>query len=203
MKVTAATASDIGEAAQVLAVAFADDPIMTVLWPDFHRRRAALPGYFAASMRHHHLAGGGMLLARDDDGRIGAVADWDPPGRYSQSLPDTVRAAPALLRALRARVPAGVALRRTLEAAAPDGAFWYLAHLGSLPEVRGRRFAHALLRQQLVVIDEAGVDAYLVCTRAENISYYQRVGFEVTNRIPLSSSGPTVFGMLRHPAATI
>lgn len=96
-------------------------------------------------------------------------------------------------------MPTGVAVRRTLESAAPDGQFWYLAHLGSLPAVRGRGFAESLLQQQLEVADEAGVDAYLVCTRAENISYYRREGFEVTEHIQLPSGGPTVFGMIRHP----
>lgn len=196
MRIAVARPDDVVACAGVLAEAFADDPIMREIWPDAAARYRALPTYFAASIAHHHLAGGAVTMAYDERGQLVAVADWDPPGRYRQALSDTVRAAPQLVWALRGRIRAGVAVRRQLDEHAPNGQFWYLAHIGSLESVRGRGYADALIRHQLDQVDKGHSPAYLVCTRNETTQFYRRFGFADLDQIVLPG-GAVVSGMWR------
>ncbi|MEC3915943.1 GNAT family N-acetyltransferase [Nocardia sp. CDC160] len=195
-----ATVADLRASAEVLAQAFADDPLMAAIWPDPARRHAALPAYFAASLRHFHLPAGGVQIATDRDDRICAVAVWDPPGAWDQPLGQTLRALPDLLPVLRTRVPAAITVRRTLEQWHPrEPAHWYLCNLGTLSSHRGRGYAAALLADRA---DTAPTRAqYLVCTRYENVAYYERYGFSVTGefQLPLGSR-PTMWSMWRDPS---
>lgn len=196
MEIAVAEQSDIGECAAVLAAAFADDPIMCVLWPNRRWRHRVLPDYFAASIRYHHLQGGAVDVARDR-GRIFAVADWDPPGREQQSVGDTLRAGPTFIRLFRHRLLNAIAVRRTLDSHAPAPPFWYLAHIGSHPSARGRGYAQALMTHRLHRADADGGSAYLVCTSVETTSFYEHHGFAVSTTFRLGASGPPLWGMVR------
>ena len=54
------------------------------------------------------------------------------------------------------------------------------------------------MRQALAACDRDGTAAYLESTNPENISLYQRHGFEVLGRIQVGAS-PPIFPMLRPP----
>lgn len=195
-----ATSADILDCARVLAQAFADDPLMASIWPDQARRHRALPGYFAASLRHFHVPGGGVQIATDRDGQIGAVAVWDPPGRWNQGLGTTIRAVPDLLPVLGTRIPAAISVRRTLDAHHPhEPEHWYLANIGTTLTQRGRGFAAQLVTDCLD--GDPGHGAWLVCTREQNIGYYERFGFAVTDTFILpGAAGATMWAMWREAA---
>ncbi|WP_280490188.1 GNAT family N-acetyltransferase [Nocardia carnea] len=190
-----ATSSDIPEAAAVLADAFADDPLMTAIWPDQRQRHHALPRYFAASLRHFHVPRGGVGLATGIDGTIAAVAVWDPPGQWENNLTSTVRALPDLLPALRTRAAAAITIRRTLDQRHPrKPEHWYLVNIGTIQKARGHGYAARLITERLTA--ETSTRAYLVCTHADNISYYTRFGFTVTESFELpTGERPTMWAM--------
>ncbi|GAB0103073.1 GNAT family N-acetyltransferase [Nocardia sp. JMUB6875] len=195
-----ATPADLNSCATVLAQAFADDPLMSTIWPDPVRRKAALPGYFAASLRHFHLPAGGVQLATDREDRICAVAVWDPPGAWDQPITRTLRALSDLLPALRTRTAAAIAIRRALDERHPrEPEHWYLANLGTAPTHRGQGYAAALLADRAETAPDRG--QYLVCTKQENVAYYERFGFKVTGefQLPLGAH-PTMWAMWRNPA---
>ncbi|MET0197120.1 MAG: N-acetyltransferase [Rhodococcus fascians] len=199
-RIVTATIADAATCASVLADAFRDDPLMATIWPDRARRHAALTGYFTASLRHFHIAGGGVRFV-EEDGAAVAVEVWDPPGRQHSSLLRTARALPALLPALRTRVGAAVGVRSTLDAHHPSEPAWYLANLGSTQSARGRGFVSTLLLDRLARCDSDGDDAYLVCTSADNVTFYEKFGFEVTETFPLAS-GAVMTSMWRRPAGS-
>lgn len=201
IEVKAATHRDIPACAQILGEAFADDPVMAELWPDPQRRHAVLVGYFDVSIRHHHIHGGGVQLAVEGDRAVG-VSDWDPPGHYVQPLARTVRAAPSLAWLFRDRLRHALRVRQTLDRHAPREPFWYLAHIGTTVDARGAGAAVAMLAHRLAEIDAAGQSAYLVCTRAETVPFYERFGFHMREEFRLSDRGATVFGMDRAPQRT-
>ncbi|MBC7299799.1 GNAT family N-acetyltransferase [Nocardia salmonicida] len=182
--VSTATESDVTGCSQVLAEAFADDPLMAAIWPEAEERHRALPRYFAASLRHFHIPAGGVQIASDPGGNIGGVAVWDPPGRWDQGLMQTMRAVPDLLPALRLRAGRAITVRRTLDGHHPANAHWYLANIGTPLSHRGQGFAAQLLQHRLD--SAAGTPSYLVCTRAENVAYYERFGFKVTETFSLA-----------------
>ncbi|MBM4600371.1 GNAT family N-acetyltransferase [Rhodococcus hoagii] len=197
-KATVADVEDIGESADVLAEAFATDPLMAWIWQTQKRRRAALPTFFASSLRDH-IRHGVIDIARGDSGAAIAVAVWDAPGATSSSALDTLRSAPRLLRALRTRVATASRVRAALEQQRPHEPHWYLSNIGVLDFCRGQGLAAALLRKRLADVDEAGMPAYLVCTRPENIALYEHFGFTVTQSFTLPDDGPPMWGMWRSP----
>ncbi|WP_433654556.1 GNAT family N-acetyltransferase [Nocardia sp. CA-128927] len=195
----AATAAHIDACAAVLAEGFADDPVMSSIWPDQNRRYRALPRYFAASLRHFHLPGGGVQIATDQHDHIGGVATWDPPGQWEQPFSRTLCAIPGLFPALRARTPAALAIRRTLDEHHPHTPrHWYLANIATPASHRGQGYAARLITDRLAGAPDTA--AYLVCTREENIRFYERFGFTMsaTFNLPVAAK-PPMWAMIREP----
>src|SRR3954464_14467860 len=134
----------IPEMSAMLARAFEDDPVWRWLLPDPAQRAKHLPRFFSVLARHHHRAGGGVQVARRD-GTIGAAALWDPPGRWSHTPLEQLRAMPTLLHALGRRVTTAMRVDAVMHAAHPEEPHWYLAVIGSDPTVRGGGFGQALM----------------------------------------------------------
>lgn len=195
IEVRPAHRADVPALARVLGRAFVDDPVMRWMQPDAARRAAALPGFFGALTRHHFLAGSGVEVALPDTGGGGAAL-WDPPGRWKQSQREQLRMLPAVIRAFRGRLGEGRALTEQMKAVHPQEPHWYLAVIGSDPDVRGGGFGAALLRSRLDRCDDEGAPAYLESSNPDNIGYYNRFGFEVTGEIVIPG-GPSLWPMWR------
>ena len=198
VEVRPARKSDVSALALVLARAFHDDPVMRWMQPDALRRSVALPGFFAAMTRHHFLGGGGTEIATSDSG-VGAAALWDPPGRWQQTPGEQLPMLPALLRAFRGRLGAGRMLTEQMKAVHPEEPHWYLAIIGSDPDVRGAGLGAALMHSRLDRCDSEGAPAYLESSNADNVPYYNRFGFDVTGEIVVPDDGPTLWCMWRAP----
>lgn len=194
-----ARVQDLEVCAQVLAEAFRDDPLMTSIWPDSRERYRALPGYFTASLTHFHLGGGGVQVATTDEGRIGAVAVWDLPEHWNLGVGRILRAVPSLLAPMRTRALAAIRVLRTLDTYHPhEPEHWYLANLAVSDEFRKQGFAAQLLNTRLAQCDTEGVGAYLVATHKDNVGYYEKVGFAVTNTFTLPGNN-AMWSMWRQP----
>ncbi|MGS2805081.1 GNAT family N-acetyltransferase [Nocardia sp. MW-W600-9] len=163
--------------AQVLAAAFADDPLMSYVWPDPARRRKALPllweSRLASRQRH-----GAVDLAHDDDGTVAAVAMWETPGVES-ALAKRI----TLLRALGRSLPRALPALRSIDSTRPHEPHLYLATIGTRPDRQGRGFAAELIRRRL---DTGTAPAFLVATRASNVPFYERFGFRVTEPVQVA-----------------
>lgn len=157
--------------AQVLAAAFADDPLMSYVWPEPARRRKALPllweSRIASRQRH-----GTVDLAYAEDGTVAAVAMWEVPG-VEAGLAKRL----TLLRALGRSLPKALPAIRGIEATRPSEPHLYLATIGTRPDLQGRGYAAELIRRRLADGAEPG---FLVATRASNVPFYERFGFRVT-----------------------
>jgi GNAT superfamily N-acetyltransferase len=191
-----ATRADVGALAKTLGRAFFDDPVMRWMLPDAEARRRKLHKLFEALTRHHHLAHGGVEVVPDGSG-IGGAALWDPPGRWRQARTDELRAMPALLWAFGRSLRRGFVAEELMKAAHPEEPHWYLAIIGSDPEVRGRGFGQELMRSRLDRCDAAHAPVYLESSNPVNVPYYLRFGFEVTGEIVLPDGGPSLVPMWR------
>lgn len=198
--VRAATQRDIDGSAAVLSQGFADDPLMSAIWPEPARRHEALHQFFSSSLRYTHLRHGGVQIAESAN-HIAGVAIWDPPGKVrDQSTFDFIRSIPAVVSCLRDRIPAALKVKDALQEHQPAEPHWYLANIATSQDQRGRGHADAMIIERLAA---AGADAaYLVCTREDNISFYTRHGFDVVSEFVLPvAHRPTMWGMLRRPAS--
>lgn len=188
--------ADIPALSHVLGRAFFDDPVTAWLLPDAQARRRKLHRLFAALTRYHHLARGGVEVATVDE-RIGAAALWDPPGAWRHGTVEQLRAAPGMLVTFGTAVLRGLRATELMKGVHPEEPHWYLAVIGSDPQVRGAGLGRALLRSRLDRCDAECAPAYLESSNPDNIGYYQRFGFEVTGEIVLPDGGPVVYPMWR------
>jgi GNAT superfamily N-acetyltransferase len=192
-----ATHADVRALSKTLGRAFFDDPVMCWMLPDADARRRKLHKLFEALTRHHHLARGGVEVAPDDDGGIGGAALWDPPGEWRQTRGEELRAMPGLFLAFGRSLRRGLVAEEMMKAAHPEEPHWYLAIIGSDPDVRGKGFGQVLMRSRLDRCDAEHAPAYLESSNPDNVPYYQRFGFEVTGEITLPDGGPSLVPMWR------
>jgi GNAT superfamily N-acetyltransferase len=190
--------TDIATLSQVLGRAFYEDPVTAWMLPDEKTRPTRLPRLFATLTRHHHLVGGGVEVACDVQG-IGAAALWDPPNRWKQSARSQLAMLPSVIRTFGCRAVAARDVIELMNRHHPEEPHWYLAVIGSDTIVRGKGFGQALMRSRLDRVDAEHAPAYLESSKAENIPYYERFGFEVTGEVVIPGGGPTLWPMWRAP----
>ncbi|MEU2252382.1 GNAT family N-acetyltransferase [Nocardia xishanensis] len=169
----------------VLAAAFADDPLMSLFWPDPVRRRKALPHFWDSRIASRHRRGL-VDLAHDDAGEIAAVALWEPAGVESPiAKPFT------LVRALGLALGTALPAVRRIDATRPAEPHIYLAAIGTRPDSQGKGYATALLESRL---GSGAERAFLVATRFANVAFYERFGFARDEDLRLGD-GPVLYPM--------
>jgi ribosomal protein S18 acetylase RimI-like enzyme len=188
--------SRLGEASEVLARAFFDDPAWVWLIPDDERRQVLLPWLFRV---------GFDVTAADvwaTAGRVLGAARWLPPGRPAMRVVPTVRAllaTPARLgRATKSFLAYGRAVE-ALRAEVAPGPHWYLAGIGVDPPAQGQGVGAALLRPGLDAAARARVPAVLLTNNDANLDFYRHHGFEVVRRGETPRDGPKAWAMVKHP----
>ncbi len=197
LQVRPATKTDIRPLSAALARSFHDDPVATWLLPDDASRVARQARLFAAMTRHQHLGDGGVEVACDGP-TIGAAALWDPPNRWQESRRAVAMMLPTLIPAMGRRLSALKLLGDLMKAEHPEEPHWYLAVIGADTSARGRGLGAALMRSRLQRCDAEHAPAYLESSKADNVPFYQRFGFEVTGELVVPG-GPTLWKMWREP----
>jgi GNAT superfamily N-acetyltransferase len=190
--------ADIRELSATLSRAFYDDPVMRWILPDDDTRSKHLTTMFAVMTRHHHLSRGGVEVARDGPD-VGAAALWDPPNQWQESRRAQLAMTPAFLRVFGFRAALARSVQELMKREHPEEPHWYLAAIGSDPTVRGQGFGQVLMRSRLDRCDAEYCPAYLESSKPENVPYYERFGFVVTQEIALPNSGPPLWAMWRSP----
>ena len=186
------------DAVRLAARAFADDPLFRFVYPDPARRLAGFAREHTAYMRHYYRPYG-VCEAAYLDGAMAGMALWlrpntDPPAwREWATFPTLARTVG--LRRLRTVIRA----YHAFDHAMPEQPFWYLGLLAVAPEAQGAGVGSSLVRAGLARADRDGVGSFLETGTAANVAFYQRLGFTVTEEIPLPGGGPTHWGMWRQP----
>jgi ribosomal protein S18 acetylase RimI-like enzyme len=188
-----ATRADARALATMLARAFHDDPVMSWFFPDLKRRLAQNRRFFAMRLR--------QLLPQEEtytvDGH-GAAAIWAIPERAHLTFLETARMSVVLAPAIGRRGPTILRGVEMIEKAHPTNPHYYLAVLGTEPELQGQGLGSALMQPVLDACDRDEVPAYLESSKERNIAFYARHGFRVTGEMNLPS-GPTAWSMWRDP----
>ncbi len=205
MEIFTLSASQIPEAAQVLAQSFWSDPAMQALFELFdepeRRRRFGL--FFAATLAACTRRGWALAVRCED--RIAAVGTIYPPGTYPLPMWE------------QARLLAGGMLRggwlepntwrltrdmrrsfREVEREHPTRPHYYLEWVGVTPERQGHGLGTALFETVLRRADSEGVGCYLETENARTLALYERLGFEVYKNKEVM--GVTTWFLWREPA---
>ena len=184
-----ASAVDLPDVADTLALSFYDDPVVMWLIEDGTRRRELLPGFFGAVARSY-LAYDELYAV--DEGVSAAV--WAPPEAEDDEELPAVLGEVVEEYAERLFEVFGI-----MEEKHPVEPHHYLFLLGTRPEWQGRGLGSSLMAPVLEMCDRDSVPAYLEATCERNKQLYLRHGFEVTGEIPLPD-GPTMWPMWRSPS---
>lgn len=192
-----ARAEDSGEVAELLTLAFAEDPILAWVLPDGRNTTAARRRLFRHTLRLFMRDG----LVEMTEGKE-AAAVWGSPERARPSratrASDMLRGFVAVLGAAGAAVGRSNRLYAAMREHHLRDAHWYLCAIGTHPEARGRGAASSLLEERLAVCDRDGLPAYLESSNASNLPLYERHGFEIIRQITVEDS-PPLWLMVRSP----
>jgi GNAT superfamily N-acetyltransferase len=183
---------------EVLADAFADDPVFGWLIPPQLRNRDNRLRTFFTSMSRGYLRRGKPCYVSGD---ASAAALWATPGGWAMPLSQMiVEAAPSglafgrnLLRALRTQLQ----IERLHAKQSPP--HWYLGYLGTRSDRQGQGLGSQMLREVLATLDTDGVPAYLESSNERNLPLYERNGFRVVGELQALGHGPTIWRMWREP----
>lgn len=174
-----------------LHAAFMDDPVLSWVFPEEHKRRRYGPHFFA--MHARRLIPRGLAWKVD-----GGSALWAAPGQWRESPWDDLRLAAASTPGLWRRAPLIARGMLALEARHPEEPHLYLAVIGVRPELQGRGLGSALLRPGLAHADELGLPGYLESSNIRNVPLYERHGFRVIGEHH-QPRGPVMW-LMRRPA---
>jgi GNAT superfamily N-acetyltransferase len=183
---------------EVLADAFAEDPVFAWLIPPQLRGRDNRMRTFFTSMSRGYLRQGKPCYLTSD---ASAAALWATPKTWAMPFSQLILEA----------VPNGLAFRRNLlralgtqtqierlhaERSTPH---WYLGYLGTRHDRQGQGLGTQMLQEVLASADSDGVPAYLESSNERNLSVYERNGFRVIGELQALGRGPTIWRMWREP----
>jgi GNAT superfamily N-acetyltransferase len=186
---------------EVLADAFAEDPVFTWLIPQQLRGRDDRLRTFFTSMSRSYLRRGKPCYLSGD---ASAAALWSAPGGWTMGLSEMALEAVPNVLAFRLRVFDALRTQLQIERlhTAQSTPHWYLGYLGTRHDRQGQGLGTQMLRQVLDGADTDSVPAYLESSNERNLTVYERNGFRVVGELQALGNGPTLWRMWREPQAS-
>jgi ribosomal protein S18 acetylase RimI-like enzyme len=166
------------EASRVLARAFVDNPLhVAVFGPERLSRNEAFFQIALGVMK------GRMLVALDGD-RIVGVIHWVHSPACQFAPLEKLRMLPGMLG--RVGAPAALRVGAWLGAWArsdPTVPHTHLGPIGVDPHAQRQRVGQRLMQEYCHELDRTGAAGYLETDRSENVRFYRRFGFAMTDEI--------------------
>ena len=185
-----ATETETSSIIAILVLAFSTDPVLRWMYPypsDYLRHFPDFAKVFASKAFAQRTAYYGPDWA--------GTALWLPPGIE----PDLEEVIIFLKRTVTESLQEELFdLFEQMGRYHPNKPHWYLPLIGVETRQQHRGLGSALVEPVLSQCDRDQRLAYLESTNPDNISFYERHGFEVLDTIQVGSS-PPVFPMLRQP----
>ena len=186
----------LGEASDVLARAFQDDPAWVWLIPDADRRARLLPWLFRVGF---DVTAADVFVTA---GPVLGAARWLPPGRAAMRVGPTLRALVTTPLRLGAATGPFLAYGRAVEQLRADvagGPHWYLAGIGVDPASQRQGVGTALVRPGVTAAAASGLPTVLLTNNEANLPFYESQGFAVVRQGRTPEDGPKAWAMVRRP----
>ncbi len=186
-------------AAQLLARAFQNDPMMKFVVPD-DGRRAHFVTWLMKTMVGYCIFYGEAYATPGLDG----VVCWLPPGQTTLTLWRMLRTGFLALRfhlrfAEARRFLANLQYIEKLHHQAAPEAHWYLWAIGVEPACQGRGIGGRLLESVLEKASQSELCCYLETHNSKNPAFYKKYGFEVVSDAVIPKRDLRVWAMVRKP----
>lgn len=192
------TLADVEEAAQVITLAFEDNPFIVFMYPFQRTRVKTLVKFFRIyveqAIRHGHGYGVGSPLQ--------GVAFWKFPEQETLSLPlkSWWKFVPLVFTVYPIGYMNARSIMRCVRALHANHAaqpHFYLDYIGVLPSARGKGFSSVLIRPFLRMADEQHVFTYLETMNKVHLTFYEHFGFHCVEQSPVHGTGITVYAFKR------
>lgn len=192
------TLLDLEQAAQVIAYAFVDDPLISFMLPIKATRVTTLIKFFRVyseiSIKNKRGYGVGEPLQ--------GVAFWKFPEQESLSI--SVRSLAKFLPLLFTMYPIGYIRARKilnqiniLHDKHANEPHFYLDNLAVTASARGKGLSSQLIRPFIEMADSQKVIAYTDTVTASNVPLYEHFGFKCVERNTIQGTGITVYALRR------
>jgi ribosomal protein S18 acetylase RimI-like enzyme len=193
------TAKKIRDAVSMLSRAFWDYPESVHLSNSEFRRRRVLPAYMADECRTAVGCESGLMAVSGAEVR-GALymRPESYPVPWRQEVSQAIRLSPTLPWTATS-LPEILRNRTAQRAGHPKEPHFYIKVLGTDPEVQGSGIGSALLTHVVARADAAGLGCYLTTATKENVTWYARFGFGVTEEFNPTRTWPRVWRLWRDP----
>ncbi len=188
---------DFELAAQALARAFYDDPMVVYIWPDEAKRRELLPIFMRGAVKLTHPYGESFTTSGQPEG----AALFLPPGKAKiPTLPMLRILAPDIWRWRPGAFMRFLGIVNEFEHKHPAETHWYLMVLGVDPPRQGQGVGGMLISDVLRRADAEKLPVYLETLKARNVPFYEKHGFAVREHFNChAGKGPETWTMLRTP----
>ncbi|MCX6030601.1 MAG: GNAT family N-acetyltransferase [Chloroflexi bacterium] len=188
-----------GQAAELLARAFHNDPLYVLVLPEEDKRAEVLSWLFDRVV-HYSLLYGEVHTTRALEG----VACWLPPGRTDLTIGRILRSglyATPLKMGLAAyrRFDTYSSYADKLHHRYAPESHWYLWVVGVDPLRQGRGIGGRLIEPVLARASANGTACYLETGTERNTLFYQRHGFKTVGEGQVPKLAVPVWAMLRAP----
>lgn len=190
--------AQVVRARDVLAAAFADDPLMQWLFPEPVGRADAVAAWLGVFLEGF-AASAVVDTVLGDDGSIAGVALWRLGATEVQfPVAPTVGGLLVALLGPERAVQFGTGLR-AFATNKPEPPFHYLQFLAVHPAHQGHGLGRQLVQHGLQRASAAGVGVYLESTNSANLAFYHSLGLQPAGEFTLEPSGPVAYRLWWQP----
>ena len=175
----------------VLGRAFFDDPVAEFLFPDPATRPARYARF--AGIAIDAFAASALVLTEPEI-RTGAI--WQAPKPGPLGFTRQIRILATLVGLTRSGFGRAARMGELMSRHHLREPHWYLAVLGTDPSAQRMGLASAVMQPVLERCDRERVPAYLESSKAANIPFYSKHGFEVVDELQIPG-GPSLWPMIR------
>mgnify|MGYP004704938567 FL=1 len=189
------TRLEIDDAAVLLSRAFFNNPPQASFYPDAETRFEKLLWLMKTNL-HIQFALGRSFAARDSEGNIAAMGFWHPPGSDTASLMMLIRNGfweMPFRQGLRTFMNVWKVveiLEQRRKASLKGRPSWFLNNMVVSPDYQGHKLGSSVLGRELqYVVDSSPYPASLNTQKAENVRFYEKLGFVVTNDEKIAVDG--------------
>ncbi|MFT4629831.1 MAG: ribosomal protein S18 acetylase RimI-like enzyme [Arenicella sp.] len=175
----------------VIGESFSDDPVNQWIFGT----RECMTQYYTLIAKKLYLAEGyGDIMSDTSGGSL-----WLPPGK-SKALPlyRSLDIAASMVRhnGFNSLIR-GLVVDSALVKVKPKKPHFYLSAIGVRPSDQGKGIGGKLMQAGLTVVDQASMPAYLESSKEINVPFYQRFGFQVTEKLVPRKDAPPLWLMWR------
>ena len=175
----------------VLGRAFFDDPVAAYLFPDPKTRSGRYARFVGIAI---DAFAGSALVLTEPEIRSGAI--WQAPKPGALGFTRQIRLLASLLGLTRSGFGRAARMGELMSRHHLREPHWYLAVLGTDPSAQRMGLASAMMQPVLERCDRERTPAYLESSKAANIPFYNKHGFEVVDELRIPG-GPSLWPMIR------